>query len=183
MQRKPSRPQELLKFFAVGSGIVALSLVAPQLPAKLLREYLRQKRFQRNRFLQDLRRLQSRELIELREHPAGIVKIILKRRGKEVALTFTLEGMNIKKPLRWDEKWRLIIFDIPENKKHARNTLQMKLKELNFYALQKSVFIHPYPCEDEIDFISQIFDVRDHILLLTVDDFEGSEKLLHHFGL
>src|SRR3989344_4593151 len=63
------------------------------------------------------------------------------------------EWKEIKKPARWDKLWRLVIFDIPEEERTGRMALAAKLKELGFYPLQKSVFIHPYECKDEIDFI------------------------------
>jgi len=75
------------------------------------------------------------------------------------------------------------MFDIPHIKKWARDALRNKLRELGFYQLQKSVFIYPYQCENEIDFLCEVFGIRKHVLLIVCNDFEGSEKLRHHFGL
>lgn len=111
------------------------------------------------------------------------MKIVLKRRGRQVALTYKFDELQIKKPSRWDRKWRLVMFDIPHVKKRARDALRNKLRELGFYQLQKSVFIYPYPCENEIDFIAEVFNIRRHILLITANDFEGSDKLQYYFGL
>lgn len=183
MNKSISRPKEMIKFLALGSGVVALSLLAPVLPARLFKVYLRQKKFQRNRFLQDLRRLQDRELIDFRENSHGSIKITLRRRGKQVALTYALDDLRIKKPAIWDGKWRLVIFDIPNFQKRARDALHMQLENLGFYSLQKSVFTYPYSCEDQIDFIGKIFGVREYILFATICDFEGEEKLKHFFGL
>ncbi len=183
MRVRNSKSKELLKFLAVGSGIVALSLLEPRLPTKLLAAYMRKKRFQRSLFLKDLRRLQERKLIDFREEAGGILKITLTRRGQEVILRYNFEELKIKRPRHWDGKWRLVIFDIPESHKRAREALRWKLKQLGFYPLQKSVFIHPFPCEDEIDFVSEVFGIRRHLLFLTIPAFEGSEKLAHHFGL
>lgn len=183
MRVRHSKPRALLQLLAAGAGVAVISVLSPRLPATLLRAYLRQRRFQKGRFLEDLRRLQARELIEFIENADGTIKITLKKRGKELVLRYKFDEIRIKKPPRWDGKWRLLIFDIPHAKKRARDALNRKLKEMEFYPLQKSVFLQPYPCEDEIDFIGQVFNVREHILLLTISDFEGSEKLRHHFGL
>lgn len=75
------------------------------------------------------------------------------------------------------------MFDIPHNHRTARDALRKKLLDLKFYPLQKSVFITPYPCEDEVDFIASIFDIRKYILILYVVYFEGEEKLKHHFNI
>jgi len=183
MKTKNSRTKELLKFLATCSGIFILSVLDPRLPTKLLRAYVRERRFQRGRFLRDLRRLQERDLMDYRENPDGSIKIVLKRRGESVALAYKLEELSLKRPARWDRKWRLVMFDIPHSKKQARDTLRKKLVELGFYPLQKSVFVYPHHCENEIDFICSIFDVRRYVLLISTPDFEGSEKLRHHFNL
>lgn len=44
----------------------------------------------------------------------------------------------------WDRRWRLVIFDIPEEKKSIRNNLRQKLYELGFGRLQRSIYISPY---------------------------------------
>ena len=39
----------------------------------------------------------------------------------------------------------------------------MKLKELGFLELQKSVLVLPYECEDEINFIMEVFLIRPFV--------------------
>ena len=51
-------------------------------------------------------------------------------------------------------------FDIPEKLKRAREVLRDKLKDIGFIELQKSVFAHPFECEDEINFIVEVFQIR-----------------------
>jgi hypothetical protein len=183
MHRRSSRPSELLKYLALGTGILILSTITPTLPTQLLRAYIKSKRFQRSLFLRDLKRLQARECLAYYELPDGSLKIVLKSRGRQIALRYKFNELRIKIPPRWDGKWRLVMFDIPHTKKSAREALRQKLKELGFYQLQKSVFIFPYECANEIDFISEVFEIRNHILLITTNDFEGAEKLKYRFGL
>jgi len=61
--------------------------------------------------------------------------------------------MEIKKTSQWDRKWRIVFFDIPEKHRRARDALREKLKEIGFREFQQSVFIQPYPCTDEINFL------------------------------
>lgn len=51
---------------------------------------------------------------------------------------------------RWDKKWRIVIFDIPQELHNKRNIFRARLKSLGFYMIQKSVFVFPYPCEEEL---------------------------------
>ena len=53
-------------------------------------------------------------------------------------------------------------FDIPERFKKQGEALRNKLRELGFAKLQESVFIYPYECEDEINFIVEVF-LLDHL--------------------
>lgn len=185
--RKNSRPHHILKTVLVGGGILLISTVSPLggaiLVKKLLQQYRYGTRVRKERFLQDLKRLQSRKLIDWRQLPDGQVKITLTKLGKEKVLMYDLDRMKLERRT-WDGKWRLITFDIPKTQKRAREALRLKMKELGFYPLQKSVFIVPYPCEDEIDFVCSVFEIdRNNVLLLEVNKFEGSEKLRHHFKL
>lgn len=55
---------------------------------------------------------------------------------------------------RWDKRWRIVLFDIPETERRRRDSFREKLKELGFGMIQKSVWISPYPFEDDIrDFL------------------------------
>lgn len=183
MKVRNSKTKQLLEYLALGTGVIVVSILAPQLPYQLLKAYLKNRKFQRNAFLLDLKRLQNRKLIDYQIFKDGSVKICLKKQGKLKSLHYKLDDLKIEKPKIWDKKWRLIIFDIPNRKKAARDALRFKLKNLGFYQLQESVFIHPFPCEDEIEFIASMFDIRKYILIMYVHSFEGEEKLKHHFGI
>lgn len=56
----------------------------------------------------------------------------------------------------------------------------MKLKMLR---LQKSVYLYPYPCHDELEFLRQYFDVGEAVLYLTVRFVESEEVYRQYFGL
>lgn len=184
--RRNSRPHKFLKGLAIGSGVLAISLVSPlggaRLVQGLIESYFRKKRFEKEIFLRDLKNLQSRKLVDYLELENGQVEIKITKLGREMILKYNLDEIKLKTG-KWDGKWRLIIFDIPHHHKTARDAFRKKLKDLKFYPLQKSVFITPHPCEDEIDFIASIFDVRKYILVLYVDRFEGEEKLRHYFKI
>ena len=177
----------MLRYLAQGTGVLILSSLAPAAGAKLIqlgvKSYFRKKRFERDRFLRDLNSLQKRELVDWKELTNGELRIVITKFGKQKMLQYQLDDMRLKIPNSWDGKWRLIMFDIPHKYRAARDALRHKLRDLDFYALQKSVFITPYPCEDEIDFITAVFNVRQYVLILYVSNFEGEEKLRHHFGI
>ncbi len=186
--RKNSRPYTIVKNLALAAGellLVPLTVPHPKTAATrdLIARYQRGKRLERRLLFQDLRRLQERRLIEYKELPDNTVSITLAKGGKKYALRYRLDAMNLKQD-RWDGKWRIILFDIPDYNKKAREALRAKLKEFRCYPLQKSVYITPWQCSDEIDFLCSVFEIpRSNILLFEVSKFEGSEKLRQYFQL
>ncbi len=50
----------------------------------------------------------------------------------------------------WDGWWRIIIYDIPNELQSARHALQNELRRYGCYILQRSVYITPFPCIDDI---------------------------------
>jgi len=120
-------------------------------------------------------------LIEAKENPDGSFSFTLTSEGKLKVLTYHFQEMKIKQK-NWDGKWRLVIFDIPEKLKVTRNAFREKLKELGFYELQKSVFVIPYPCEDEINFLIEFFNLRKFVrfgILANIDNELHLKKIFH----
>ena len=69
---------------------------------------------------------------------------------------------------RWDHKWRIIIFDIPERRRNARKIFRDKLKEWDCTKLQQSVFVTPHVCNKEIDELIDILVFRPYVHVITV---------------
>ncbi|MEX2028069.1 MAG: hypothetical protein WD988_01040 [Candidatus Curtissbacteria bacterium] len=128
-----------------------------------------------------IRRLEKQDLINISEKPDGQITIIITDSGKEKALTYQLETMKIKKPARWDNIWRVVIFDIPEGQKKARNLLRHHLKKLDFFPLQKSVFVHPFHCKKQIDFLKHNFGVANYITYMEVKSMDQQNLLRNYF--
>ncbi|MEK7149712.1 MAG: hypothetical protein AAB757_01930 [Patescibacteria group bacterium] len=130
-----------------------------------------------------IKKLYQSKMIDYKENKNGAVTMVLSEEGKRRILTYNLDNIEIKKPVRWDELWRVIIFDIPENLKKGRNALAAKLKQLGFYPMQKSVFIHPYECKDEIDFIVENFNLRPYVRYIVAKKTDIDLDLEHKFGI
>jgi CRISPR-associated endonuclease Cas2 len=89
----------------------------------------------------------------------------------------------IKKPWRWDRKWRVIIFDIREDKRWSRDKLRMTLISIGFKRVQDSVWVYPYDCEDLINLLKADFKIGKDILYMIVDRLENDSWLKKEFGL
>lgn len=127
--------------------------------------------------------LYENRLIDLKENLDGSLKIILNKNGKRKILEYKLENIKIETPKKWDRKWRMIISDIPEEFKRAREALRYHLKRFGFYHLQKSVFIFPYECENELDFIIEFYNLHRYVRYIIAESIDNEFHLKKIFNL
>lgn len=110
-------------------------------------------------------------------------QIQLTPKGETALRTLELQDFKLKKPRRWDKKWRVLIFDIPERRKVLRERVRNMLAVIGFVRLQDSVWAYPYDCEDLITLLKADFQVGDDMLYMIVDNIERDVSLLRHFKL
>ena len=122
-------------------------------------------------------------LIKEKEGGDGTTTLILSENGKQKALQFNIDKMEIKKPEHWDKKWRVVMFDIPEKLRRLRNSLRFHFQEIGLIEFQKSVFVYPYPCHEEIEFIIELYNARKYVRFLLVDEVDNQLHLMKKFNL
>jgi len=113
----------------------------------------------------------------------GTTTLILNENGKQKALRFNIDKLEIKKPEKWDGKWRIIMFDIPEKLKGLRDSLRIHFQEIGLRELQKSVFVYPYPCNKEIEFIIELYNARRHVRFILAEKIDNELHLKNKFNL
>ncbi len=141
------------------------------------------KKINRQHLRRIIKEFYHQRLIAFKEKSHGKIEVILTDKGKLKALECKLEEMEIEIPSRWDKKWRIVIFDIPEKKRYQREIFRDKLKKLGFLKIQKSVFIFPYPCEDEINFLVEVLKIRRYVRIVLAKNITNQEELLLKFNL
>lgn len=132
---------------------------------------------------QAIQSLYHSKLVETKDNRDGTLTLVLSKEGKQLALTYDLENMKIKEPNHWDGKWRMVMFDVPEGIKRVRDTLRMHFKNMGFCEFQKSVFVHPYPCAEEIEYIVEFYNARRHIRFVVATEIDNAIELKRHFRL
>ncbi|MFA7309651.1 MAG: hypothetical protein WC050_01990 [Candidatus Paceibacterota bacterium] len=117
---------------------------------------------------------------------------LLKREGGLVRLTpkgeATLRHLEVRefkiiRPRKWDGKWRVLIFDIPEYRKGLRDNVRRTIEAIGFIRLQDSVWVYAYDCEDLIALLKADFKVGKDMLYMIVEELEGDRHLRRHFGI
>ena len=133
------------------------------------------------RMRQALVRLERRGLVE-RGDKGWNFRLTVK--GKNFAEKVeSAEKLRIRKPKKWDEKWRIVIFDVPEKYKSSRERFRKILQKAGFLRLQDSVWIHPYECEELIAFMRKELRLGGSVLYLIVEGLEGEVRVREHFKL
>ena len=127
--------------------------------------------------------LKQRKYIEYISEKNGRILMRITDKGKSKLRTFMIDMVKINKPQKWDGKWRMVMFDLPVRFSKARNALRFKLKQLGFIQFQKSVWIYPYPCKEEIAFVSDYYRVGKYVELLEISSINNDIKFKKHFRL
>lgn len=169
----------------VAAPLLVVAAAAPNIFSGIKR-FEKQKRYTKKQMQTAFNNLKQRKLIEIIQEGDTKFKVQLTNKGKKRVREFCFEALEIKKPAEWDRKWRILMFDIPTKPKiynQAREALRNKIKELGFYQMQKSVWVYPYKCEDEILFIAELFQVQKYIEILTVEKLLHAEKIKRVFRL
>lgn len=127
----------------------------------------------KNTIKKNLERLVEQGFVEKKDK-----KFILSKEGIRFIEYMGLRRSTLKK--KWDGKYRLVIFDIPEKQRIDRDWLREELYLLEYVQLQKSVFISKYPLVEDV-----ICDIRkrkidNYVNYLLVDkmfDYSKIEKI------
>lgn len=107
----------------------------------------------------------------------------LTARGETELRMLQLAEFGSQRPRRWDQKWRVLIFDIPEYRKKERDKIRRLLSSIGFERLQDSVWVYPYDCEDLIILLKADLHIGKDLLYLIVDSIEDDRHLRETFGL
>lgn len=158
------------------SGVLILSAAMPSLPMALGVMVKIWKNINKKDLGRIIKRLEKQEVLSIKEVGDNIYLKITEK-GKKKLLSYDFENIKIKAKRR-DGKWRLIVFDIPENKKHNRDVLIRKLVQLGCIRLQDSVYASAFPCRDEVDFLANYLEISDYVTLAVLDKIERGEQLI-----
>ncbi|MDP3763821.1 MAG: CRISPR-associated endonuclease Cas2 [bacterium] len=103
--------------------------------------------------------------------------------GETLLSNWQMSNYKIKRPKKWDKKWRVVIFDIPEKKKGIRDQVRKILSATGFRRLQNSVWVYPYDCEDVIGLMKIKLGIGRYLLYMIVDQIENDRFLRMDFDL
>jgi len=167
------------------SSVIGGSLLAPsasELLAKISDKTL-DFDFDENELQKLLKYMEKTKLIELRLR-GNLIHADLTKKARNRLNLVELNEILIKTPKIWDKKWRIIIYDIPAQKKENRYLLLEQLHRLGFYKIQDSTWVYPFTCSEEVMEIIDRLEIINYATLI-VGDIESKDeiKLIKHFQL
>lgn len=171
----------LLALLLVG-GVVTVAAVAPNVFAAVGRIAGRKGFFHKKSFHDASRYLHDKRYIVTEKHD-DMYKVRLTKTGADIILQRSLSDMKIAQEEKWDGMWHMVMFDIPNRHKWARDALRGRLNAMGFYRIQESVFVFPYPCEKEIAFLTDLFSVSQYVRIASVKNISEDKDLREYFDL
>jgi len=168
--------KDVLYWLFVAESVV-IAATSPYFLRNLLRSFKNSRKYPKKKVYDTFYYLRKHGFIEITQKGHQIY-ISLTKEGKKKAGLFQIDFLKIKRPKKWDGKWRIIIFDISQLKKIYREALRGKLKELGFYSLQKSVWIYPFDCQAETELLRDFFGLTENEMRLIVAEDIGDDKKL-----
>ena len=126
--------------------------------------------------------LEKQKLIGEKKNYEGSILVSLTEKGMLRAINYRFRRLEHKKE-KWDGRWRMVSFNIPENCRKGRDALRYRLKMAGFYKLQESIFIYPYECEKEVRDFVRLFKMEKYIRFGVLDSIDNSQHIAEFFKL
>ncbi|MBI1857033.1 hypothetical protein HY003_01290 [Candidatus Saccharibacteria bacterium] len=181
-----NKTSEIIDLFVVGvatAGVVGLTIMAPNsLVAleKILDNFLtgRDKKHEAKRIAKYLK---QRKLVSVEEQVDGDYRVTLTDGGSKRSQIASFERLELPN-IRWDGKWRIVTFDIPEQHKQVRDYLSRHMKRVGFKQLQRSVFVYPYGVEEFVAILFDIYpEVKKYFVYAVAEDVSNHNQLVKQF--
>ena len=100
--------------------------------------------------------------------------------GKQKINNVAIEAEGGLVSTKWDGYWRMVILDLPEERKSEREALRYLLKKAGFICVKNSVWISMYPYENLFTNIKKDLGLTTEMMILVTDklDKETEDEFL-----
>lgn len=93
-----------------------------------------------------------------------------------------LDDLIITPLRRWDKFWRIISYDIPEEKRAARNAFGNRLRQMGCFQLQRSVWISPFPCREQVEAVAAYYETDQFVTYFEARNLDNEAILCRRFS-
>ena len=96
----------------------------------------------------------------------------LTKEGKKKMHSLELDSDTSLVNTTWDGFWRIIILDLPEERKNERESLRYLLKKANFICIKNTVWISPHPYEHLFMNIKKDLGFSTELMIIVTDKLD-----------
>ena len=130
-----------------------------------------------------INRIYDSKLLTAQDNADGTTTLVLSDKGKRRALTFSERYAKAKPVAHWDKKWRIVLYDIPEDERESRDAFRGHLADLGFRKLQHSAGICAYDCKNEIEFFIELLNIRKYVRYIVAESIDDEAYWKRKFNL
>ena len=165
------------------SGLILIAATAPNLPMALDKLPAIKRAKLRYQYRTAFGRLAAQGHIVFEKRDGKQYARITESGRKALAFEQEKAKLNNAKKRRWNGRWRVVIFDVPEKRRQTRDRLRNIMERTGFVRLQDSVWVFPYDCEDFVTLLKAELKIGAAVLYMVVEHIENDKHLRVHFGL
>lgn len=169
------------------AGLVSVALIAPK-ALGAVRLFYRKKEKRRIPHREQVKKLAQvfhylKRRGEISFKRAGEdYEVILTDKGQKHLGKINFDNIKIKRPETWDGKFWLVAVDIPVKYKNGADAFRDKVKELGFFALQKSLWFYPFDPRGEIEFVARMYGVSEFVTAMKLEHLdEHDERIIKEY--
>lgn len=108
--------------------------------------------------------------------------IRLTDKGKRKIDRLKFAMLEVKKPLVWDRKFWQVAADIPVKYRKGADALRLKLKQMGFYSLQRTLWFYPYDPRKEIELLAEEYKIEQFVTVMKIASLDHADyKVLFDF--
>ncbi len=105
-------------------------------------------------------------------------RLFLTQLGKKKLHRIGLNSQTVPKPNRWDGKWWQVAADIPtKDYRSAADLLRLKLKQMGFYSLQRTLWFYPYDPRRQLEYILNSYRIGRFATVMEINRMDKDDEI------
>jgi len=105
-------------------------------------------------------------------------EVVLTEKGQKQIKRINFETISVKTDSKWDGKFWQVAADIPTKYRLGADAFRDKLKLMNFYSLQRTLWFYPFNPRIEIEFVARTYGIDPFVTVMKIDELDISDKKL-----
>ncbi len=170
---------EILKEVSSGLGDFIIAMLLSGRSSKTFYQIQNQRKWNREKRMamnKSFNNLKKNNYLKVEKN-----KVILTNLGERLLKQNEIINKLSEKRKKWDGKWRMVSFDIPNDLNQIRYTLRKILVSSGFLQIQKSVYIYPHSCREILDFLKENKEYNKFIVYSEISFSTKDKEWKKHF--